>query len=150
MIRGHGDRAGRHAHWIVVDAVGSADNGVVLGAAVEEALRRNLPLRAITCRQSGFSDHGDEGAAGDGDRRMRANSDRQLARWTRSHPDLRVESVAVHGSLLDYLAENGRSVELVVVGARGHESLEQLVGPMGNAVLHNSDCSMLIVDHQHL
>ena len=149
IIRGHGDRSGRHAHWIVVDAHGSADNGVVLGTAIEEARLRNLPLRAITCRQSGASDHGDEGVAGDCDRRIRANSDRQLAGWTRRYPELRVESVAVHGGLVDYLAESGLSVQLVVVGARDREYVEQLVGPKGNAVLHNADCSMLIVDHQH-
>ena len=56
----------------------------------------------------------------------------------------------MHGGLLDYLAENGRSVQLVVVSARDHENLEQLVGPIGNAVLHNADCSLLVGDHQHL
>jgi nucleotide-binding universal stress UspA family protein len=150
IIRSHGDWAGRHAHWIVVDSDGSADNGVVLETAIEEARVRNLPLRAITCRQSGFSDHGDEGVAGDCDRRIRADLDRQLARCTRRYPELRVESVAVHRSLVDYLAENGRSAQLLVVGARDDEYVEQLVGPMGNAVLHNADCSILIVDHQHL
>jgi hypothetical protein len=39
---------------------------------------------------------------------------------------------------------------LLVVGARDDEYVEQLVGPMGNAVLHNADCSILIVDHRHL
>ena len=150
IIRSHGDWDGRHAHWIVVDAHGPGDNGVVLGTAIEEARLRNLPLRVITCRQGGFSEHSDGGAAEDCDRRIRANLDRQLDRWTRRYPELRVEPVAVRGGLMDYLAENGRSVRLLVVGARDHEHVEELLGPMGHAVLHNADCSMLVVDHRHL
>jgi nucleotide-binding universal stress UspA family protein len=150
IIRGQGDRAARHGHWIVVDAEGSADNGALLGIAIEEARLCNSPLRAITCRQTWVREIGDEGAAGDGDRRILANLDRRLAHWTRRYPNIRVESAAVHGSLLDYLAEKGRSVQLVVVSARDQEHLEQLVGPIGNAVLHNADCSLLVVDHQHL
>jgi nucleotide-binding universal stress UspA family protein len=150
IIRGQGDRSARHAHWIVVDAQGSADNGALLGMAIEEARLCNSPLRAITSRQTDIRDIGDEGAGGDGDRRILANLDRRLAGWTRRYPDVRVESAAVRGSLLDSLAENGRSVQLLVVSARDHERLAQLVAPIGNAVLHSADCSLLVVDHQHL
>ncbi len=150
IIRGNDDRPERHAHWILVDARGSADTDVVLGTAIEEARLRNSPLRAITFRQSGVSDHGVEGVAADSDHRIRSNLDRRLDRWTRRYSDVRVESAAVRGSLLDYLAENGRTVQLVVVGARNNEQVEQLVGPRGNAELHNADCSVLIVDRQNL
>lgn len=141
IIRGHGDRAARRTRWIVVDAEGSADTGALLGIAVEEARLCNSPLRAITCRQTG---------ARDDDQRIIANLDRRLTRWTRRYPDVRVECSAVHGGVLDYLAENGQSVQLLVVSARDREHLEQVVGPSGNAVLHNADCSLLVVDHQHL
>ena len=150
IIRGQGDRAARHAQWIVVDAPSSADNGALLGTAIEEARLCNSPLRAITCRRTVGRDIGDEGGSAGGDRRIVANLDRRLARWTRSYPDIRVESAAVHGGLLDYLAENGRAVQLLVVSARDHERLQQLVGPIGNAVLHNADCSLLVVDHRNL
>ena len=146
IIRGQGGRAARQARWVVVDARGSADDAALLGIAIEEARLSNSPLRAITCRQTGSG----EGAAGNDDRRMLANLDRRLARWTRHSPDVRVESAAMHGGLLDHLAEHGRSVQLVVVSARNQEDLEHLVGPAGNAVLHNADCSLLVVDHQHL
>jgi nucleotide-binding universal stress UspA family protein len=142
IIRGEGDRAG----WVVVDVQGSTDNGVLLGAAVEEARLRNSPLRAITCREK----TGDDGAAAEDDRRIRANLDRRLARWTQRYPDVRVQSAAVHGGLLDHLAADGGSVQLVVVCVRDHERIEQLVGPTGNAVLHNAACSVLIVDHENL
>ncbi len=150
IIRDQGHRDEQHPHWIVVDTDESVENSVLLGAAIEEARLRNAPLKAITCRQTGDSEIGDGGAAGDGDRWTSANSDRRLAHWTRCYPELQVESVEVHGSLLDYLAENSRSVQLVVVGARGNADLEELVGPVGNAVLHRSDCSVLIVDPEHL
>jgi nucleotide-binding universal stress UspA family protein len=104
----------------------------------------------IACRQTGVRDSGDEGVTQDDDRRILANLDRRLTRWTRRYPDVRVEYAAVHGSVLDYLAENGRSVQLLVVSARDHKHLERVVGPIGNAVLHNADCSLLVVDHQYL
>jgi nucleotide-binding universal stress UspA family protein len=148
IIRDQGDRAARRTRWIVVDAEGSADNGALLGIAVEEARLCNSPLRAITCRQTGVRDIGS--ATEDDDRRILANLDRRLARWTRRYPDVRVECSAVHGGVLDYLAENGRSVQLLVVSARDREHLGQIVGPTGNAVLHNADCSLLVVDQQYL
>jgi nucleotide-binding universal stress UspA family protein len=150
IIRGHGDRAALHAHRIVVDAQGCADDGTLLGVAIDEARLRNSPLRAITCRQTTVRGIGEHGATEDDDRRVLANLDRRLARWTRRYPDVRMECAAVHGSALDYLAENGRSVQLLVVSARDREHLEQVVGPIGNAVLHNADCSLLVVDHQHM
>ena len=150
VIRGHGDRAARHAHGIVVDAHGSADDGALLGIAIEEARLCSAPLRAITCRQTGVRDSGDEGVTDDDDRRILVNLERRLARWTRRYPDVRVEFAAVHGRVLDYLAEHGRSVQLLVVSARDRAHLGQVVGPIGNAVLHEADCSLLVVDHQHL
>jgi nucleotide-binding universal stress UspA family protein len=150
IIRGQGYRAARHARWIVVEAGGFADNGALPGIAIEEARLCNSPLRAIACRQTRVRGIGDEGAPDDDDRRILANLDRRLAHWTRRYPDVRVEYAAVHGSVLDYLAENGRSVQLLVVSARDHEHLEQVVGPIGNAVLHNADCSLLVVDHRYL
>jgi nucleotide-binding universal stress UspA family protein len=150
IIRGQGRRAPRHAHWIVVDAPGSADNGALLGIAIEEARLCNSPLRAITCRQTGVRDIGDVGTTEDNDLRILANLERRLARSTRRYPDVRVEYATVHGSVVDYLAEQGRSVQLLVVSARDRAHLEHVVGPIGNAALHNADCSLLVVDHQHL
>ncbi len=150
IIRGQRPHAARHAHWIVVDAHRSADDGALLGTAVEEARLCNSPLRAIICRETGVRDIRDPGLAEYDDRRILANVERRLARWTRPHPDVRVEYAVVHGGVLDYLAEHGGSVQLLVMGARDRGHLEQIVGPIGNAVLQNTDCSLLVVDHQHL
>jgi nucleotide-binding universal stress UspA family protein len=93
---------------------------------------------------------GDEETIGDGDRRIRGDLDRRLDRWRRRYPHLGVESAAVHGSLLDYLAHNGRSVQLVIAGSHNRQHLGELVGPAGSAILQDSDCSLLIVNRRHL
>jgi nucleotide-binding universal stress UspA family protein len=80
----------------------------------------------------------------------RADLDRRLARWTRRYPDLEVQTAAAHGTVLDYLAKNAQSVQLVIVGSRDRSDVRQLIGPTGNAALHHSDCSVLVVDRPHL
>ncbi len=145
------DRDGHPAaDSIVVELDGSPDNGVLLGAAVEEARLRNAAIRAIICRREAPDDKGPAAVAqAEGDRRALADLERRLARWKRRYPDLRVESLAVHGGLLGYLALR-RSVGLVVVDARNRRQVNELVGPSGSAVLQDADCSVLVVNQQHL
>ncbi|MCV7413061.1 hypothetical protein AWC05_11570 [Mycobacterium florentinum] len=127
------------AHDVVVEIDCAPDNGLVLGAAMEEALLRDAPIQAVMCRH-----------ADNGDRRALADLDRRLARWKRHYPQLRVESVGVHGTLMEYLARRQRPVQLVIVGSHDRQHLGELVGPAGNAVLHDAGCSLLIVNRQHL
>lgn len=150
VIRGYDGPNGPHPGWIMVEVDESPDTGVVLETAMEEAILRNAPLRVITCWQSRYKDIHDGHAVADGNRRVRAHLDRRLARWTQRYPDLQVQSVAVHGGILNYLAKNARSVQLVVVGARNRHDVGQLVGQAGNAALQNTNCSVLIVDRLHL
>jgi nucleotide-binding universal stress UspA family protein len=139
IIRDRGVHVRRPAHDIIVDIDGAPDNGLVLGAAMEEALLRDAPVRAVIC-----------GHIDNGDRRALADLDRRLARWKRQYPQLHVESVAVHGTLAEYLAHRQRSVQLVIVGSHNREHLGELVGPVGNAVLHDAECSLLVVNRQHM
>nr|WP_293313998.1 universal stress protein [Mycobacterium sp.] len=149
IIRARRDADGRteDAEDIVVDVDGSPDNGVLLGAAVEEARVRKAALRAIIFRRPG---PGGEATDTDGTGRALADLDRRLARWKRRHPDLRVESVAVTGGLLEYLACHRDSVRLLVLGAHNHKHVSELVGPAGSAILRDTDCSLLVVDQRHL
>jgi nucleotide-binding universal stress UspA family protein len=147
IIRGHDDHHQQPAQGIVVEVDGSPDNSVLLGVAMGEARLRNAAVQAIKC---GRTVSGDEEAIGDGDRRIRGDLDRRLDRWRRRYPHLGVESAAVHGSLLDYLAHNGRSVQLVIAGSHNRQHLGKLVGPAGSAILQDSDCSLLIVNRRHL
>jgi nucleotide-binding universal stress UspA family protein len=147
VIRRHSRPARSHAKWILVKADESPDNGVVLETAVKEARLRDAPLRVVTCWQPPYVD---PEVAAEGDRRIRAQLDRRLARWRRRYPDLQAEAVAVHGSISDYLATHASELQLLVVGARGPGRVREVAGPAGNAALADSECVVLVVDHQHL
>jgi nucleotide-binding universal stress UspA family protein len=147
VIHGYGHPSRPQPRWVVVEADKFPDNGVVLGAAVEEARLRNAPLRVVACWQAPT---GDKWAVAEGDRRIHAWLTRRLAPWLQRHPELRIDPVAVHGDILDYLAKNAADVQLLVVGARDPHHVRELVGPAGYAALRDSDYAALIVDHQHL
>ncbi|PLV50438.1 hypothetical protein X011_13270 [Mycobacterium tuberculosis variant microti OV254] len=134
------------ARDIVVELDGAPDNGLLLGAAMEEALLRRAPVRAVICRHTAAGHTAD----GDGDGRALAALDRRLARWQRQYPQLQVQSVAAPGTLIEYLACCGRQVQLAVVGSHDPAHLSELVGRVGNAALHGADCSLLIVNRRHL
>ncbi len=142
IIRG-GDRHPGPEGVIVVELDGSPHNGVVLEAAIEEARLRDAALHAIVARGTG------ERGESEGDRRAIADLDRRLAGWRRRWPDLRVESVVARGGLLDYVTAH-RPVRLAIVGARNRAHLGELLGPVGSAKLQDADCSLLIVNRQHL
>jgi nucleotide-binding universal stress UspA family protein len=147
IVRDHRSQPGQPANAIVVEVDGSPDNGVLLGAAMEEALLRNATVQAVICRRTASHDVASDR---EGDRRALADLDRRLARWKRRYPHLGVESVTVHGTLVEYLAYNPRSVGLVIVGAHNREHLKELAGPVGSAILQDSDCSLLVVNRRHL
>lgn len=149
IIRGRdGDRLPA-AKTVAVEVDGSSDNGALLGAAVDEALLRGAALQAVVCRRTGAAQAG--AADTEGDQRALADLDRRLASWKRRYPQLRVESAAVRVSLLEYLSDHHGSAGLViVVGAHNRQRLAELVGPAGSSVLQDADCSLLIVNRQHL
>ena len=127
----------------------SPDNAAVLQVAVEEARLRGTRLQAVVAWQSRFSDVHDVAIVSDGNRDLHAQLDRRLQPWLQRHPDLDVTSVVVHGGLLDHLAKDSESIDLVVMGA-GDRSAAELAGPSGCAVLRSTSCSTLFVRSQHL
>ena len=150
IVRGS-DRVASHGPgWIVVELDESPDSAAVLQGGVAEARLRGAPLRVLSSWQSRYTDVHDAHAVADGNRMVRAQLDRRLAHWKHRYPDLDARPVAVHGSVLNYLAKHGEEIQLVVAGVRNAESLEELLGPTGSAALHNTDCSVLVVDRQRL
>jgi len=147
IIREPHNQSRRPVHRIVVEVDKSRDNDVLLGLAMEEARLRNATVEAIICRRI-VSD--DIAAEGEGDRQAMADLDRRLARWKHRYPDLAVESVAVRSTFMEFLAYNRRTVQLVIVDAHNREHVKELIGPVGSAILHDADCSLLIVNRQHL
>lgn len=150
VVRGSDREVTHEPGWVVVELDESPDSAAVLQFGVEEARLRGAPLRVLSSWQSRYTDVHDSHAVADGNRMVRAQLDRRLSHWKHRYPDLDARPVAVHGSVLNYLAKHGAEIQLVVVGARNAESLEELLGPTGSAALHNTDCSVLVVDRQRL
>jgi hypothetical protein len=125
------------------------DSVALLQRAVDEALLRRTSLRVLTTWQTRFSDLHDSRAVAEGNRCTQAHLDRLLERWRRCYPDLDLQPVTVHGNIVDYLAQHGSSVQLVVVGSRpGADPGDDLFGPAGYAALHDIDCSILVCERR--
>ena len=150
IVRGSVRATGPGPGWVVVELDQSPDSAAVLQFGVQEARLRDAPLRVLSSWQSRYTDVHDSHAVSDGNRMVRAQLDRRLSHWKNQYPDLDARPVAIHGSVLNYLAKHGEEIQLVVVGARNAEGIEELLGPTGSAALHNTDCSVLVVDRQRL
>jgi nucleotide-binding universal stress UspA family protein len=150
IIRGNG-RPPSAQRRIVVVIDGSPDSGAALEAALDEAQLRGARLRVLTTSQSCLDYvHGGHAGSAEG-HDARARLDRFIAPWARRYPDVKISPVATHGSLMNYLAGNAHSIQLVVAGLGGrHDAASELVGPAGNAALQGADCSVLIVSSRHL
>jgi nucleotide-binding universal stress UspA family protein len=150
IVRGSERTAGPGPGWVVVELDESPDSAAVLQFGVAEARLREAPLRVLSSWQSRYTDVHDSHAVSDGNRMVRAQLDRRLSHWKHQYPDLDARPVAIHGSVLNYLAKHGEEIQLIVVGARNADGIEELLGPTGSAALHNTDCSILVVDRQRL
>jgi nucleotide-binding universal stress UspA family protein len=150
IVRGSEHTTPQEPGWIVVELDESPDSAAVLQCGVEEARLRGAPLRVLGSWQSRYTDVHDTQAVADGNRMERAQLDRRISRWTHNYPDLDVRPVAIHGSVLNYLAKHSHSIQLVVVGARNATAVDELLGPTGAAFLHNTDCSVRVADRQRL
>jgi nucleotide-binding universal stress UspA family protein len=147
IIRGRDSRPLKPG-WIVAEVDGSTDGNVVLQRGFEEAMLRGAPLRVLTTWQSKFTDIHDSRAVTEANRQAKAQLDRRLAAWKKRYPAVDVRAVAAHGNTLNHLAKNAKSIQLVVVGRERVNGVSDLVGPAGYAVLHNTDCSVLICEPQ--
>lgn len=146
VVRG----SGRAAGWVVVELDDTPEAATVLQSGVAQARLRSAPLRVLGAWQSRSGDSPDGAAVAEGNRMLGAQLDRRLSQWRHRYPDLDVAPVAVHGSALGYVAEHVADIQLVVVGARNATGIGELFGPTGLAALHDTDCSVLVVDPQRL
>jgi len=138
------------AGWVVVELDETPDSAAVLQFGVTEARLRNAALRVLGSWQSRYTDIHDSHAVADGNRLVRAQLDRRLSHWKHLYPDLDVRPVAIHGSALTYLSKHAAEIGLVVVGAPNATGVGELLGPMGLTALHDTDCTILVVDRQRL
>ncbi len=147
-----------HAHnplpakqgWVVAEVSESPITDGTLRRAVQEAQLRHAPLRVLTTWQSRYTDVHDHHAVSDGNRLATAQLDRRLTEWKTRFPDLDVRAVAVHGNVLNYVARNADSIQLIVIGHDRTHGIAELVGPPGCGALRNSNCSILICEPQNV
>lgn len=150
VVRAPARSGGNTPGAVVVELDDTPDSAAVLQSGVAEARLRSAPLRVLGLWHSRYTDMHDANAVTDGNRLVRARLDRRLSQWKHRYPDLDVRPVPVHGSALNYLARHTDEIQLVVVGARDGNAVGELLGPTGSAVLHDTDCSVLVVDPQRL
>jgi nucleotide-binding universal stress UspA family protein len=149
VIRGR-DRPPRSGRGAILACLGaSPGDDAVLRVAVEEARLRGARLKAVVAWRSSSGDLHDAALVSDGNRDLHAQLDRRLEPWVQRHPELEVSSAVVRGGLLNHLAKESDSVQLVVLGVGGH-GVAELAGPSGSAVLQSTACSALFVSCQHL
>jgi nucleotide-binding universal stress UspA family protein len=125
-----------------------------IGAAFEEAVRRDCPVIAIhaftlpaaygamamTVLPYKPADLRDAEAAA---------LDRAIQPWRDKFPGVTVETLVAQGTAARVLVDVSSNAGLVVVGSRGHGGVaETLLGSVSLQVLHHSDCPVLVV-HPH-
>jgi nucleotide-binding universal stress UspA family protein len=127
----------------------SPASSAVLELGVQEARLRGAPLRVITMQRRQLG--GGYGAGPAANRRIEAKLGHRLTHWRRNYPDLDIESVPDHHSLLNYLEQLLRTatpIQLVVVDPLRPGPTDVLLGPSGRAALDAAGCTLLICDRQ--
>jgi nucleotide-binding universal stress UspA family protein len=134
IIREPRDPSRAETEWITVGVEHRADNEPVIEAALEEARLRHCPVLAVGLPQGAFG-----GVTSD-------ETDRRVARWSRTYPDVHIRVAASLGGIADFLAEyDDASIGLAVVGSVGANTVAEIIGPHGDALIRHSQCSLLVV-----
>ena len=145
IVRGH-DPMKATKRAVVVEVDEGPAGEIALRRAVDEALLRGAPLRALATWQSRYTDIHDDEAAARGNRWAKAALERHLNHWRKRYPELDITAVAVHGNSMSYLAKHGDSIQLLVVTHERGPGIRELLGAPGNAALHHANCSVLICE----
>ncbi len=145
VVRGRPNEEPADDRWIVAHVAGSPDDECVLEFGFEEAKRRNAPLVVMTAWQTGFDDLQTDRLVYDRERRMRAILDRYVACRTPHYPEVHVRTTAAYGPFLNYLTEHAKTIQLVVVGATQTCEVQQLMDPVADDALRQSDFALLVV-----
>ncbi len=123
----------------------------VLELAVQEARLRRASLRVITMQRRQIGCDYDAGPTTERSHRIETQIDHRLTHWRRNYPDLDIESVHDHFSLLNYLEQLQRTatpIQLVVVDPMRPGPTDVLLRPSGRATLDAAGCALLMCDRQ--
>jgi nucleotide-binding universal stress UspA family protein len=124
--------------WIVARVDESPDGIDVLELALNEALRRDAPLRVLTTAQSRPGDKDQAATMGHSD----------FTHCVHDYPEVDVRTVRLDGCLVDYLAQHAASIQLAIVGAAQTSDVEQLLGDAGATALRDTDFNLAVVGLQ--
>jgi len=124
--------------WIVARVDESPDGIDVLEMALNEALRRDAPLRVLTAAQSrpGENDH------------VAATGDSDFTHCMHEYPEVEVRTVRLAGSFIDYLARHAASIQLAIIGSAQTGEVRELLGDAGATALRDSDFNLAVVGLQ--
>ncbi|WP_334173632.1 universal stress protein [Sinomonas sp.] len=138
---------------VAVGVDGSEQARAAVLVAAEEAMLLGVPLRVV-CAVPQFSGSLAWVPAPVDREQLFRDIQTQLkagTAWLQSHfPDLEVQTSLVDGAPVDVLVEASRSVELLVVGTRGHGGFAgMLLGSTTDGVLHHAKGPVMVVpDHE--
>ncbi|MEH3141136.1 MAG: universal stress protein [Mycobacterium kyogaense] len=125
---------GRKRRSVIVELPERCTAGLLLDRGLEEARRRNAPLRIVATSPRTADTH--------------TQWERRLAESRRRYPQLDIRSVSCDSDALGYVAANADDVALMVTSRARRGGLTELLGAAGNAALRDTDCSILICDPQ--
>ncbi|WP_454791571.1 universal stress protein [Mycolicibacterium lutetiense] len=128
---------------VVVEADGRTASNDALHTAIDEAVRRGVPLRVLTTWGARHREMYDATAVAERDRLSAAQLERRLARALKRSPDLDVQSIDGYGSAAEYLTAHPGSAQMLVLGADHPDS------PGLQAALASSGCAVLTCDRRH-
>jgi len=133
---------------VVVGLDGSPQSEAALAFAVEAAVARRVPLRAVRAWLDPAVPYVVTGPA-DWDeevKRQQGLLSEQLVGWREKYPELRVEPVLVQDRPAHALAQSTGDAQLVVVGSRGRGGLTgMLLGSVSQAMLQHAECPVAVV-----
>jgi nucleotide-binding universal stress UspA family protein len=124
--------------WIVARVDESPDGIDVLEMALNEALRRDAPLRVLTAAQPLPGEKDQVGATGHSD----------FTHCMHDFPEVEVRTVRLDGSFVDYLAQHAATIQLAMIGAAQTGEVQQLLGDAGATALQDSDFNLAVVGLQ--
>ena len=139
VVRGAGRSANRSPGAVVVGADGSPAGQAAVVFAFEEAALRDVPLVAVCALADAPGRLGDF-------RRVQEDYEHMVAIEAKEHPEVSVIHQVLPGSPRTALLAAAADAQLVVVGARGRDGLDQMtLGSVAQAVLQHAPCPVGVV-----
>ncbi len=147
VVRGRSSIKSAHAGPVVVGVDGSPLSDAALTFAVQAAVARRAPLRAVHTWLDAALPVVNRGV--DWDVVSVQEEDvlsQRLAGWRETYPDLQIESVVVQDRPAHTLLEQASDAQLLVVGSRGRGGLTGMaLGSVSQAVLCHAQCPVAVV-----